>query len=51
MKDWQEVLNLATLLPQDDVVNIRVYDVNGRVVSTMNTEMKAGLNTIEFDNT
>ncbi|MDF1694868.1 MAG: HYR domain-containing protein [Saprospiraceae bacterium] len=47
---WTSYTKVNISLPNDDVVNVKVYDMNGRIVNTSTTRMNAGMNTIEFDN-
>ncbi len=47
---WTNYTKINILLPKAENVDVKVYDVNGRLVSSNSERMNAGLNTIEFDN-
>ena len=47
---WTNFTKIDISLSQADNVEIKVYDVNGRLVLSSSKRMNAGLNSIEFDN-
>jgi len=47
---WTNFTKVDIALPKAEVVNIKVYDVNGRLISSSSENMNAGMNTIQFDN-
>jgi hypothetical protein len=47
---WTNYTKVDISLQKEENVNIRVFDVNGRLVYSNSSRLNAGLNTIEFDN-
>ncbi len=47
---WTNHTKIDISLPRAENVDVKVYDVNGRLVTSSTQRMNAGMNTIEFDN-
>lgn len=48
---WTNFTKIDISMPQAENVDIKVYDVNGRLISSTSRLLNAGMNTVEFDNT
>ena len=46
---WTTDTKVDISLSKAEVVDVKVYDVNGRLVFSQSIKMSAGLNTVEFD--
>jgi hypothetical protein len=47
---WTNFTKIDISLPNAEKVEVKVYDVNGRLISSSAQRMNAGMNTVEFDN-
>jgi len=47
---WTNYTKIDISLPKAEIVDVKIYDVNGRLISSSSKRMNAGKNTIEFDN-